>query len=164
MTAKFYLCNCPPEVIDKTTSLTGETSASVANYEPIDDISGYLYMGSSFDNFNYCKLENKYYFIGPREFLTNGLCRIHLTEDVLYTHKDAALNTPCMVARANAGCNPYFRNDLPTLVFTRNSETSQPALEYDHNNQLYYVLVTAGNGTSYWWGRIASNPDWEGWG
>lgn len=164
MNATFFRCTCPPDVVDKSDYLTASSGiVTIRNYEAIDDISGYLYCSAAYDAYNYCALDGKYYFIGPREMMPAGIVRLHLQEDVLHTHRSTILNTDALVSRANAGANPYFAGDLPVLTFQRNSESAQPALEYDHDGKLYFVLVTAGGSTKTGGGLVTEQPNWQGW-
>lgn len=166
MNATFYKFSGDPREVVKSFGASSSV-VSIAPYQAINDLRGYIIVSADYEAYNYVKLDiagkTKYYFVTAKSIDTAGRITMSLSEDVLMTYSDIILNTDCMVARANNGGNPYFQNDLPCLVYSRNSEYSGSALEYDHNNSLYFVLVTAGGSVKSSAGLVSEQPNWQGW-
>lgn len=160
MTANFYKIDCPRSVIDKSGHYAASSlNVSISPYEPIDDISGYIITSGTYDSYNYVSINNlngrtRYYFVGPREVMTGGRCRIRLDEDVLMTWKDTIMNTPCVVGRAGLGGMKDMGNDIPLMSYSIISDNAQQTsalssdLSYGTANDLYYVLFTASAGNT----------------
>lgn len=166
MTAQFYKFTGDPRVIEKSFDATS-AEVSISPYREINDLRGYIIVSKDFEQYNFVKLsiagKTKYYFVTAKTVDTGGRLIMSLEEDVLMTHATLILNTDCMVAQANNGANPYFQNDLPCLVYSRNSEYCGDPLEYDHNNKLFFVLVTAGGSAKSRGGLVTEQPNWSGW-
>ena len=165
MTAQFYRFSGDPRVIEKSFDAQSEVM-QIKPYQAINDMHGFIIVSPELESYNYCRLviagKTKYYFVTAKAVDTAGRLTMQLSEDVLMTFKDIILDTDCLVAKSNKG-NPYFQNDLPCLVYSRNSETSSDPLEYDHNNQLFFVLVTAGGSSKTTGGLVTEQPNWSGW-
>lgn len=166
MTAQFFKFDGDPRVVEKTFSAQS-SEVDIKPYTALNDLRGYIIVSPDYQQYNYVKMiiagKTKYYFVTAKTTDTGGRLTMQLSEDVLMTYKDIILNTDCMVSRANAGANPYFQNDLPCLVCSRNSETASASLEYDHAGSLYFVLVTAGGSTKTSSGLVTEQPNWKGW-
>lgn len=166
MTAQFYTFNGDPRVVEKTFA-SNSSEVDIKPYSALNDLHGFITVSPDYQTYNYVRLviagKTKYYFVTAKTTDTAGRLTMQLAEDVLMTFKDLILNTDCMVARSNKG-NPYFQNDLPCLVYSRNSESSSEPLEYDHNNELFFVLVTAGGSAKASGGLVTEEPNWPGWG
>lgn len=166
MLAQFYSFNGDPRVVEKTFD---ETSAAVdiKPYTAVSDLRGYIIVSADYQSYNYVRLtiagKQKYFFVTSKLVDTAGRLTMQLSEDVLMTWCDQILNTDCMVSKSNVGANPYFANDLPCLVYSRHSETAAASLEYDHNGDLYFVLVTAGGSVKTNSGLVTEQPNWTGW-
>lgn len=99
LTASFYNCSDAPNTFNKTITPATAAAVTISNYEPINDLSGHLIISSTRASFNYMLLNGKYYFLGPREYMTNGLLSIYCEEDVLQTCKAAIAALPVVVGR-----------------------------------------------------------------
>lgn len=143
MTCNLYRNNSAPNTLDKNLTALGG-SVTVRNYEAVNDISGYLYMSNSSNNTgaNYLKLNNKYYFIGPREYLTNGLMRMFIEEDVLQTFKDQIKALPVVVGRNKVWkATEMYDAQLHSLQRTAVYVKKLGTFSYDMSSK---ILVTVG--------------------
>ena len=142
LTAKFYNCADAPNTFEKTLTPANPNAVVISNYETINDITGYLYLQSGKINFNYILLNGKYYFVGPREYLTNGMCRVFLSEDVLQTFKSGISDLPVVVARNKVWkATEMFDGELRTLARTACFSKVIGTFSYDLSNK---ILVTVG--------------------
>ena len=138
---QFYKCADDPRVLDKT--LTNETtSATLDNYEPVSDITGYITVQSSRLDYNYCKINGKYYFITEKQRQTNGMLRLYLREDVLYTYRAAIKALPVVVGRNKLyKATELFDPELRTLARTQCFAKVVGSFSYDVSKK---ILVTVG--------------------
>lgn len=140
--AKFYNCADAPNTFNKTFTPAAAASVNIYNYEPINDIRGYLYLSSGNLTFNYILMNGKYYFLGPHEYMTNGMLRVEITEDVLQTYKTAISALPVVVGR-----NKLYKAaemvdpELRTLARTQAFSKVLGSFDYDLANK---ILVTVG--------------------
>lgn len=166
MTAVFYKCACPKNVVDKIGYLTQIRSTSVAPYEPLDDLNGYLIVDGNHkesgnttaeDESDYVKLSDitgndRYYFIISRELMTGGRCKMRLEEDVLMTWKNIIKEANCVIDRAYLGGSEYMvTGDLPILGYQRLSEDSGYDEDFSYNDgnlNVYAALLVAGGSTA----------------
>lgn len=165
MTVTLYKCNCPDNVVDKTDYIANEKVLSTFSaYEAIDDLSGYIILGSDSDAYDYVKIGNitgqtRYYFVTAREAMPGQRCKLKLDEDVLMTWKTVIMDTKGLIERCNTfggteqnpvGPNKDFRGNLPALCYNRVTELSSAPLDYGEEGRNFrYVLVTASKGVSY---------------
>lgn len=140
--AKFYNCSDAPNTLHKTLTPASPSNVTIRNYEPVNDVSGYLYLTSGKITFNYILLNSKYYFVGPREYLTNGLCRVTLTEDVLQTFKTGIEALPVVVGRnKDWKATEMFDPELRTLQRSASFVHILGSFSYDMSEK---ILVTVG--------------------
>lgn len=138
---KFYKCSDDPKVLDK--SITNETTAATLNnFEPISDITGSVIVQSSRLDYNYCILNGRYYFITERERTTNGMLKLYLREDVLYTYRAAIKALPVVVGRNKLyKATELFDPELRTLARTQCFAKVIGSFTYDVSKK---ILVTVG--------------------
>lgn len=142
LTAKFYNCADAPNTFNKTFTPANASSVTIRNYEPLNDVSGYLYLTSGRINFNYILLNSKYYFVGSREYLTNGICRIYLQEDVLQTFKSGINALPVVVGRNKVWkATEMYDQELRTLQRSASYCHVLGSFTYDMSSK---ILVTVG--------------------
>ena len=140
--AKFYNCAAAPNTLDKTYTPANASNVTINNYEPISDIAGYLYLSSGKISFNYLLLNGKYYFVGPREYMSNGMCRVRLDEDVLETFKAGIKALGVVVGRNQVyKAAEMYDEQLRTLQRTAAYCKILGSFAYDMTSK---ILVTVG--------------------
>lgn len=140
-TIAFYKCSDDPKVLDKSIT-NGTTAATLNNYEPISDITGSVIVQSSRLDYNYCLLNGRYYFITERERTTNGMLKLYLREDVLYTYRAAIKALPVVVGRNKLyKATELFDPELRTLARTQCFAKVIGSFTYDVSKK---ILVTVG--------------------
>lgn len=158
MTCTIYKCDCPHNVVDKTSYLANTSALSHFDpYEAIDDLHGYIITDKASDGYDYVKItdisgKSRYYFVTSRELMPGQRCKLSLEEDVLMTWKTEILGTPCVVGRAGLGGLKDMGNDIPLMSYSIISDNALQTtilsddLKYGTLNDLYYVLFTASSG------------------
>lgn len=61
--------------------------------------------------FNYMKLDNKYYFIDSVDFLSQNIIRVNCSVDLLETYKSQILNQIAVLNRSETSYNRYLNDD-----------------------------------------------------
>lgn len=91
-------------------------------------------------DFNYIKIENKYYFVEHKTKRPNGLYDMYLRVDVLETYKEQILNSYVTVKQAT-NYNKYLDDNLKNEVLKEiDIYKSDKEIEFVDNN----IMVTLG--------------------
>lgn len=94
------------------------------------------------NDFNYIKIENKFYFVESKTKKPNGLYDVYLKVDVLETYKDEILNTMVTIKQAT-DYNKYLPDDYKNEELREiDIYQSDKSVEFESNN----ILVTLGSG------------------
>lgn len=93
------------------------------------------------DNFNYAKINSRYYFINGVESMTNNVWIVHLKLDVLATYKTEILNTTAFVSRAGNSYNKFLVDDFNTVATKVNRTVIQaPHVDFYETEYGCYIL------------------------
>lgn len=154
MTAYFYHYTGDNKVVNKT--LTDMTSAvTLAPYEPLDELRGYIIVSPTYEAYNYVKIGNIYYFVTGRTFDTAGRLRIELREDVLMTLKSQLYALDCIFERVTTTdlMQAAIPDNLPVQSYKMTTEYTSSHVYNDFNfgdptdvNDMDFVLVIGGKG------------------
>lgn len=108
-------------------------------------LSPSIIIGTRAFNFNYVYIPNfnRYYYVDDFKLLGGERISLELSCDVLMSHKNAILSSPCIAERSSSNNDPYLRDnkvatkDEPS-IYVRNMGTPSPF------NTTTYVLQVAG--------------------
>lgn len=163
MTLVPYKCTCDPRTVDKSKyikkTISGE-NIEFRNYEPLDDLTGFILVSSVPDDTNYIRIDNmngktRYYFITSRERQNAGILKVYLSEDVLMTFRADIKKLSVVVDRA--GSTTDVQSDIPdSRPLKQYSLTSEYVFShlYDdfyfgdptHVNNFDYIAILSGKG------------------
>lgn len=164
MTLVPYQCSCDPRTVNKSKYIKKTiegNSIAFKNYEPLDDLNGYILMDTVPDSTNYIKINNidgrdRYYFITSRERQNAGILKVNLHEDVLMTFRKEIKKLDVVVDRA--GSTTKVQSDIPdsrpTKQYSLTSEYTFSSLYDDFYfgdptgvNRFDYIAILSGRGT-----------------
>lgn len=127
MIINLYNCTAENEVVDKTSYMSGNVSASCEMVNT-DVLNPVLKLSSNFLDKNYVLIpdfENRYYFVSSIEMLRGGHMLMNCHVDVLMTYKDIILQTECNIVRQeNAPNNKLVDNYCTVNVNKKNVITN----------------------------------------
>jgi hypothetical protein len=95
-------------------------------------------------NVNYCYIPalGRYYFVGNKRQVTNGMVEPILHEDVLMSFKESIRQSTALVEVTGNAVNPYIESDIWTPDVRRTTHVKKFESGFNHNPQ--YILITAG--------------------
>lgn len=164
MTLVPYQCDCDPKTVNKgryiKKTIQGN-SIDFANYEPLDDLNGYILVGSVPDSTNYIKINNingrnRYYFVTSRERQNGGILKVNLHEDVLMTFNDEIRKLSAVIDRAGSTTKVQadINDSRPIKQYMVTSEHTFSKLYDDfyygdptNQNNYNFIVILSGRGT-----------------
>ena len=146
MTIKFYKFTNEKIAVNKT--LTSELSLSGTLREECSIMNPVILVEADDDivTYNYCEISafNRYYYITDITSVRNGLWRISLHVDVLYTYRSEIKAQPAIVGRNESKYNLYMADPMfKTYVNPIIQTLTFPA---GFSNSFVHILATNGGG------------------
>lgn len=140
------LSNVVDKTLTKATTISG--TAFVLPYDerfPTIRVTGV----ANYDDFNYFKIGDKYYYITKIEWKTNQESILHGELDLLVTFKSYIRDLNCYLKRSDNHTTPYINDEMQVLQCNQNyvrvNFPDDKALG-DEDTDGVYILVTAQSG------------------
>ncbi len=114
--------SCEYNRVDKTNyiNLENNTLSTVDLFDTGTDEDKYIFiMDGSIDTFkqyNYCSIDNNFYFLEPYKVLDGGMCEMMATFDYLYNNKEKIYNSVQLVTRNAKNRNAYLVDNEMTFT------------------------------------------------
>ena len=104
---------------------------------------------SGVPSFNYCKFENKYYFVTDKRSIRNDLWEVECEEDYLATWKTDIGNTVAMILYATSGSANIIDSRIPLTAaeYIANEPSAISGITITDGNQGTIVLSITGTGS-----------------
>lgn len=114
--------SCEYNRVDKTNyiNLDHNTLTTVDVFDTGTDEDKYIFiMDGSIDTFkqyNYCSIDNNFYFLEPYKVLDGGMCEMMATFDYLYNNNEKIYNSVQLVTRNAKNRNAYLVDNEMTFT------------------------------------------------
>lgn len=135
-----YNTTSNPKALNK--DLTNSIEIQTINpYEPVSDLEGYVIVNynSNYENMNYAKYDNDYYFIVDREKMIGGKMKLYLRMDVLMSFQTGIKNCDCVFERSENLFNNYIVDEKQPTSDTMTSNITLGSFEWD--DTLTFITV-----------------------
>ena len=114
--------SCEYNRVDKTNfiNLDHNTLTTVDLFDTGTDEDKYIFIvDGNIDNFkqyNYCSIDNNFYFLEPYKVLDGGMCEMMATFDYLYNNKEKIYDSTQLVTRNAKNRNAYLVDNEMTFT------------------------------------------------
>ena len=114
--------SCEYNRVDKTNyiNLDNNTLTTVDLFDTGTDEDKYIFIidGTidTFKQYNYCSIDNNFYFLEPYKVLDGGMCEMMATFDYLYNNKEKIYNSVQLVTRNAKNRNAYLVDNEMTFT------------------------------------------------
>ena len=113
---------CEYNRVDKTNyiNLDHNTLTTTDLFDTGTDEDKYIFIVDgnidTFKQYNYCKIDNNFYFLDPYKVLDGGMCEMMATFDYLYNNKEQIYNSVQLVTRNAKNRNAYLVDNEMTFT------------------------------------------------
>ena len=113
---------CEYNRVDKTNyiNLDHNTLTTADLFDTGTDEDKYIFIVDgnidTFKQYNYCKIDNNFYFLEPYKVLDGGMCEMIATFDYLYNNKEQIYNSVQLVTRNAKNRNAYLVDNEMTFT------------------------------------------------
>lgn len=114
--------SCEYNRVDKTNyiNLDHNTLTTVDVFDTGTDEDKYIFIVDgnidTFKQYNYCSIDNNFYFLEPYKVLDGGMCEMMATFDYLYNNKEQIYNSVQLVTRNAKNRNAYLVDNEMTFT------------------------------------------------
>ena len=114
--------SCEYNRVDKTNyiNLNHNTLTAADLFDTGTDEDKYIFIVDgnidTFKQYNYCKIDNNFYFLEPYKVLDGGMCEMMATFDYLYNNKEKIYNSVQLVTRNAKNRNAYLVDNEMTFT------------------------------------------------
>ena len=114
--------SCEYNRVDKTNyiNLDNNTLTAADLFDTGTDEDKYIFIVDgnidTFKQYNYCKIDNNFYFLEPYKVLEGGMCEMMATFDYLYNNKEKIYNSVQLVTRNAKNRNAYLVDNEMTFT------------------------------------------------
>ena len=114
--------SCEYNRVDKTNfiNLDHNTLTTVDLFDTGTDEDKYIFIMDgnidTFKQYNYCSIDNNFYFLEPYKVLDGGMCEMMATFDYLYNNKEKIYNSVQLVTRNAKNRNAYLVDNEMTFT------------------------------------------------
>ena len=114
--------SCEYNRVDKTNyiNLDNNTLTTVDLFDTGTDEDKYIFIMDgtidTFKQYNYCSIDNNFYFLEPYKVLDGGMCEMMATFDYLYNNKEKIYNSVQLVTRNAKNRNAYLVDNEMTFT------------------------------------------------
>ena len=114
--------SCEYNRVDKTNyiNLDHNTLTAADLFDTGTDEDKYIFIVDgtidTFKQYNYCKIDNNFYFLEPYKVLDGGMCEMMATFDYLYNNKEQIYNSVQLVTRNAKNRNAYLVDNEMTFT------------------------------------------------
>ena len=114
--------SCEYNRVDKTNyiNLDHNTLTTTDLFDTGTDEDKYIFIVDgnidTFKQYNYCKIDNNFYFLEPYKVLDGGMCEMMATFDYLYNNKEQIYNSVQLVTRNAKNRNAYLVDNEMTFT------------------------------------------------
>lgn len=114
--------SCEYNRVDKTNyiNLDNNTLTTVDVFDTGTDEDKYIFIMDgtldTFKQYNYCSIDNNFYFLEPYKVLDGGMCEMMATFDYLYNNKEKIYNSVQLVSRNAKNRNAYLVDNEMTFT------------------------------------------------
>ena len=114
--------SCEYNRVDKTNyiNLNHNTLTTVDVFDTGTDEDKYIFIMDgtidTFKQYNYCSIDNNFYFLEPYKVLDGGMCEMMATFDYLYNNKEQIYNSVQLVSRNAKNRNAYLVDNEMTFT------------------------------------------------
>lgn len=114
--------SCEYNRVDKTNyiNLDNNTLTTVDVFDTGTDEDKYIFIMDgtidTFKQYNYCSIDNNFYFLEPYKVLDGGMCEMVATFDYLYNNKEKIYNSVQLVTRNAKKRNAYLVDNEMTFT------------------------------------------------
>lgn len=114
--------SCEYNRVDKTNyiNLDNNTLTTVDVFDTGTDEDKYIFIMDgtidTFKQYNYCSIDNNFYFLEPYKVLDGGMCEMIATFDYLYNNKEKIYNSVQLVTRNAKKRNAYLVDNEMTFT------------------------------------------------
>lgn len=120
MIIELYVNSSDERKVDKVLSNKIEIDGNIRNTLPNTDLIIQIDFSniSNIQNYNYIKINEKYYYIRDFEYINNSIIQYTLHIDVLMTYKNEIRKLKCVIKRNSENYNVYFHdNEISQLSY-----------------------------------------------
>ena len=114
--------SCEYNRVDKTNyiNLDHNTLTTTDLFDTGTDEDKYIFIMDgtidTFKQYNYCSIDNNFYFLEPYKVLDGGMCEMMATFDYLYNNKEKIYNSVQLVTRNAKNRNAYLVDNEMTFT------------------------------------------------
>ena len=114
--------SCEYNRVDKTNfiNLDHNTLTTVDLFDTGTNEDKYIFIMDgtidTFKQYNYCSIDNNFYFLEPYKVLDGGMCEMMATFDYLYNNKEKIYNSVQLVSRNAKNRNAYLVDNEMTFT------------------------------------------------
>ena len=114
--------SCEYNRVDKTNYINLDNNTLTASdlFDTGTDEDKYIFIVDgnidTFKQYNYCKIDNNFYFLEPYKVLDGGMCEMMATFDYLYNNKEQIYNSVQLVTRNAKNRNAYLVDNEMTFT------------------------------------------------
>ena len=114
--------SCEYNRLNKTNyiNLDNNTLTTVDLFDTGTDEDKYIFIMDgtidTFKQYNYCSIDNNFYFLEPYKVLDGGMCEMMATFDYLYNNKEKIYNSVQLVTRNAKNRNAYLVDNEMTFT------------------------------------------------
>ena len=113
--------SCEYNRVDKTNYINlNNTLTNVDLFDTGTDEDKYIFIMDgtidTFKQYNYCSIDDNFYFLDPYKVLDGGMCEMMATFDYLYNNKEKIYNSVQLVSRNAKKRNAYLVDNEMTFT------------------------------------------------
>ena len=113
--------SCEYNRVDKTNYINlNNTLTNVDLFDTGTDEDKYIFIMDgtidTFKQYNYCSIDDNFYFLDPYKVLDGGMCEMIATFDYLYNNKEKIYNSVQLVSRNAKKRNAYLVDNEMTFT------------------------------------------------
>ena len=114
--------SCEYNRVDKTNYINLDHNTLTASdlFDTGTDEDKYIFIVDgnidTFKQYNYCKIDNNFYFLEPYKVLDGGMCEMLAAFDYLYNNKEQIYNSVQLVTRNAKNRNAYLVDNEMTFT------------------------------------------------